>query len=353
MPYGAECAADFTDERLMKIWLPYIRGGSGTDVFTEILASALSDFGCQPVMNPVNNHWQFFPWGMPYLAAPVGTDITLVNSWNGFMFRRPGIKQVVVEHLCVHDPAMRPYRNFAQAIFHNTAVRHFERKSFVATDAVVAVSEYTARAVKRAFPAVDVQVIHNGIDTNFFCPSNEENKFSENQPFRLLFIGNATPRKGADLLPRVIRKLGPGYELRYTSGLRADDPFKDVPGMIPLGRLAREQVRQELRNADIFFFPTRLEGLPLVVMEAMSCGTPVISSDAASLPEMICDGVNGRLCPVDDLEAMVTAIRSVNDDREMLAQMGRGARQAAVRNFNISRMGESYFRLFESLLSQN
>ena len=336
----------------MKVWCPYVQGGSGSDVFTESLAQVLTALGCEIVLSPVKHYWQFCPWAKSSLPAPEGTEIVLANSWNAFAFQRRETRLVVVEHLFVHDPAFAPFRSHGQALFHQTAVRYFENASFRAANAVVAVSKYTADAVKRAFPTVDVQVILNGIDTNFFCPSNEGNKFDESQPFRLLFVGNATTRKGADLLPQVIRKLGPGYEIRYTSGLRADDPFKDVPGMVPLGRLSREQVRQELRNADIFFFPTRLEGLPLVVMEAMSCGTPVISSDAASLPEMVCDGVNGRLCPVDDLEVMVTAIRSVNDDREMLAQMGRGARQAAVRNFDVSRMGKSYFRLFESLLSE-
>lgn len=335
----------------MKIWLPYIRSGSGTDVFTEILASALSDFGCQTVTSPVDHHWQFFPWGMPYLTAPVGTDITLVNSWNGFMFRRPGIKQVVVEHLCVHDPAMRPYRNFAQAIFHNIAVQHFEKESFRTADAVVAVSEDTAAAVRAIFGATRVAVIHNGIDTSFFCPASAPAApdFTR-RPVRLLFVGNLIRRKGADLLPRIMSKLGPGYELHYTSGLRAKRKFVASPNMKPMGRLDREQVLQAYRWADMLLFPTRLEGFGYAAAEAMACGIPVVASDTTALPEVVTDGVTGRLCPVDDVGAFVEAIRSLAGHPDQLAAMAQNARTVVLERFTLDSMVRKYISLFSALL---
>ena len=333
----------------MKVWCPYIQSGSGSDVFTESLAQALTALGCEIVLSPVKHYWQFCPWAKSSLPAPEGTEIVLANSWNAFAFQRRETRLVVVEHLFVHDPAFAPFRSHGQALFHQTAVRYFENASFRAADAVVAVSKYTADAVKRAFPAVDAQVIHNGVDTTFFCPETIDRTPVNERPIRLLFVGNLSKRKGADLLPEIMRCLGPGYELRYTSGLRTKGRLVDMRGLIPQGRLDRRGARDAYRHADILLLPTRLEGLPLTVLEAMACGTPVIASSVASLPEVVEDGVTGRLCPAGDVEAFAKAVRDLAGNPDLHFEMARNARAITVDRFDIARMGRKYLDLFERL----
>lgn len=333
----------------MKIWLPYVRGGSGSDVFTRYLAKGLQELGHETVSQAFADHWQYFPWALRRAPAPEGTQVVLSNTWNGFAFKRTGAPLVTVEHLFVLDPAYRPYKSSAQAAFHATLVKRFERASMRLSDAQVAVSDYTAEAHRLGLGGPRPLTILNGVDTDFFTPATKQVTSTEG-PTRLLFVGNLTRRKGADLLPAIMARLGEGYSLEYTSGLRTDDFLAEIPNARALGRLDHDQVREAYRRADLLLFPTRLEGLPLVAMEAMACGTPVIASDTASLPEVITHDVTGALCRKDDADDFVAAIRRLTADADKRRTMGQAAREAAVARFSLDRMTRDYIALLEDLV---
>jgi len=309
--------------------------------------------GHSAVLTPFSRNWQYFPWPLRSVPAPRGTEIILVSSWNGFAFRRQGRKLVVVSHSCVFDPAFAPYRSPLQVLFHESAVRRYERASLKAADAVVAVSAYTARVVQKVFGIPKPEVILNGVDTDFFCPAQDMPEAGVQQPLRLLFVGRLTRGKGADLLPRIMARLGRGFELRYTCGLRNVDPFAAIPNMKPLGRLTLEGVRDAYRQADLVLFPTRLEGFGYAAAEAMACGRPVIASGCMSLPEIVEDGVTGRLCPVDDVDAFTSAIRALAADRDKLRAMGERARAVAIAKFSRDRWTNDYLTLFKTVAEQS
>lgn len=337
---------------MVNIWLPYLRTGSGTDVYTEALARVLVSAGHNAVCTPFSRRWQYFPWPLRLLPAPPGTEIILANSWNGFAFGRQASKLVVVEHHCVLDPAYAPYRSRAQALFHECFVRGFEKASLKRADMVVAVSAYTAASIRAALCAAQTTVILNGVDTDFFCPAPTTPTAGGDRAVRLLFVGNLIRRKGADMLPRIMARLGPGFELHYTLGLRSTDPYAGLPNMRPLGRLAPEELRNAYRAADILLFPTRFEGFGYAAAEAMACGTPVVASASSSLPEIVEDGVTGRLCPVDDCEAFASAVRELAGDSDELRAMGRNARAAAVAKFGLDRWTSEYVAVFGALAGQ-
>ena len=336
----------------MKIWLPYIKGGSGTDVFTETLAAALNARGLHAVAARFAHNYQYAPWLLYRKPAPPGTDVVLANTWNAFAFKQPNIPLVAVEHLLVLDPALAAYRSCAQGLFHQLFVRHYERATHAAADQVVAVSRYTADRYRDALRVTPPRVILNGIDTDFFQPKLEAGEPVDDRPLRLLFVGNMSRRKGSDLLPEILSALGEGFELSYTLGLRVDDPFPELPDTRRLGRLDSRGVRDEYRRADLLLLPTRLEGLPLAAMEAMACGTPVVASNTASLPEVIDHGVTGILCPLNDSASFAQAIRELRGDPLRCRQMGMDARLAAQRRFSMSRMVDEYVSLFFELLQQ-
>ena len=335
----------------MKIWLPYVEAGSGVDVFTRNLARSLRQLGHEAVVTRFPHRWQYFPWRLRLAPRLAGAQLILANTWNGFCFKHPGVPLVAVEHLFVLDPALTPYKSLAQGAFHHTLVRYYERRSVALADQLVAVSRATAQALAHHFGRPAPPIIPNGIDVDFFCPPARREPLSD-RPLRLLFVGNMSRRKGSDLLIPIIERLGPGFELNYTSGLRVDEPFGAIPGMQPLGRLDQEQVRDAYQRADILLFPTRLEGLPLVAMEAMACGTPVLAHRTSSLPEVVTDGIDGVLCPVNDVDAFVDAIRGLKADPDRLAAMGSAARATAEDRFCLSRMAREYKALFESLIGE-
>lgn len=334
----------------MKIWLPYVVCGSGTDVFTRRLEKFFNDAGHPAVATPYAHNFQYAPRLLKRMQPPGRHDIVLTNSWNGFAFRRDDRPVVTVEHLCVFDPALRPYTSFAQRVFHRSIVFPHEKLSFDAATKSVAVSEYTGRAAQAAFRCPAPHVIHNGVDTQFFSPDPAPAR--EHGPFRILFIGNLTKRKGADLLSPIMERLGERFELLYTSGLRGNGVLRPLPNMRAIGRLNQSQMRDAYRACDVALFPSRLEGLSYAAAEAMACGLPLVASNSSSFPEMIDDGINGRLCAVDDVEAFVAAIRQYEQDRATHAGARAAARETAEKKFDAVQMGRRYIELLERVLDE-
>lgn len=334
----------------MKVWLPYVLAGSGIDVYTHILARALKMRGCEVVTTPIEHKWQYFPWRLRYLSMPQDTDIILTNSWNGFAFARKNAKLVVVEHHCVFDPAFLPYRSAGQRLFHELLIRGFERVSFGAADEVLAVSQYTSDSVRQSMGVDGARVIRNGIDTDFYSPGIAKAPRRDREPFRILFVGNPSRRKGADLLAPIMTGLGDGFELRYTGGLRNGVNVDSRPNLVCVGRLDEDQLREEYRRADVLLFPSRLEGFGYVAAEAMACGTPVVASNRSSLPEVVEDKVTGLLCPMDEVGAFVEALSELRDDPGKLERFGTAARARAVAHFSLDRMADEYMVCFGSLM---
>ncbi len=337
----------------MRIWLPFVRTGTGTDVFTETLADALARRGHDVHLSPFSHGWQYAPLRLRLAQAPERTQIVLANSWNAFAFKRSGIPLVSVEHHLVLGSEAAAYRSIAQAAFHETLVRRFVRLSADRADGTVAVSEYTARQLEHNLGVSDAQVIYNGVDTGFFRAATCLEPNPTDRPTQLLFVGTLSRRKGVDLLPQIMQALGAGFELRFTADIDGNSLVRPGPGLVAMGRLDREALRDAYVSADLLLFPTRLEGLGLVALEAMACGTPVIASDTGPLPEIVKDGVNGRLCAVDDISAFARAIRGLADDPIRMSEMGRAARETVEAKFSIDRMTAGYVDLFERLVADD
>jgi glycosyltransferase involved in cell wall biosynthesis len=96
-------------------------------------------------------------------------------------------------------------------------------------------------------------------------------------------------------------------------------------------------------------FPTRLEGLPYAALEGMSCARAVITSRAASLPELIDHGRTGWLCPVDDVDAFAAAIEQLHADPRLRRSIGAAAREVIVERFTERTMAQGYADLFGQL----
>ena len=333
----------------MKVWFPLIEGGSGTDVFTRRLANAPERRGIAVEVTWFHRYYQFAPLLLRHVRGPDGTNIIHANSWNGFAFKRAGIPLVVTEHLPVLDSAYRPYKRLAQHIFHQTLVRRYEIASFRSASVITAVSRSAASSLARTFDIDTAQVISNWVDTATFFPDSGEPPRTA-RPLRLLFVGNLSRRKGADMLLPIMQKLGPKFELRFTSGLQT---LRDIPiteNMIPLGQLnGDEDLLRAYYGCDAFLFPSRFEGLPLAPLEAMACGKPVIATNISSLPEVVQHGVTGLLCPRDDIAAFVTACRKLADDPHLLLSYGEAARRRVEEVFSEEVVIPQYIELYEKL----
>jgi glycosyltransferase involved in cell wall biosynthesis len=114
------------------------------------------------------------------------------------------------------------------------------------------------------------------------------------------------------------------------------------------GRL--EDVRPALAAMDVFVLPSREEGMSNALLEAMAAARPVIATDVGGNGEIVREGETGLLVPVDDGDAMATALMDLLGDRERAARFGQAGREDAVRKFGARAMVERLEAFYEARL---
>jgi glycosyltransferase involved in cell wall biosynthesis len=115
----------------------------------------------------------------------------------------------------------------------------------------------------------------------------------------------------------------------------------------------RTDVPDFLRGLDCFVLPSLAEGVSNTILEAMASEIPIVATRVGGNPELVDDGVTGRLVPPSDAEAMAAAILGYFDDPTIGRRHGRAARQAAMQRFSLDRMVRDYLSLYDALLSRD
>ena len=337
----------------MNILFPLVRAGSGSDIFTYNLVTGLNNLSVHADVQYLPGWTGYVPSLMGRICRPEGYDLIHANTWNGFSFK--GLLPVVVtEHLIVHDPFFNKYKSVPQRIYHSK-IFYDERRSIFNSDVVVNISRYTQEKMKEIYGYDDSVLIYNGIDEGLFKPLNMDDlqfRKKYNLPTGkkiLLFSGNPTIRKGGDLLPRIMKEVGDEYILLMTGGLRKEH-VQTGQNVISLGKLTLSELIEVYNACELFLFPTRLEGFCLSVLEAMSCGLPVVTTNVASLPEQIIDGKGGFLCRMDDVKAYADAIHYIAEDENLRVRMGRFNRQRVLDMFTLEKMTENYIKVYNRII---
>jgi glycosyltransferase involved in cell wall biosynthesis len=214
------------------------------------------------------------------------------------------------------------------------------------SDAVTVISTYTAELLRRAAPAVAPEVIPFGaaVDPSYLPRSPAS---AAAVPFTVLFVGRLVERKGVAVLLRAVarlrsegreirvRILGDGPELAALEALSED---LGMSGTIEFGGfVSPEALQSAYGSADLFVLPAvvdrkgDVEGLGVVLIEALLAGTPVIGSRAGGIPDVVRDGETGWLVPPGDAEALAGAIAAAMDDP------AEARRRAAAGRIDVSR----------------
>ncbi len=333
------------------VWFPAVRAGTGADIFTERLAKGLENRGIRTEISWLPLRAEYAPWTVPVPQPPDWATVAHVNTWLPPRFLPKHLPIVATIHHSIHHPDAVAYKGPARAAYHRLWIAPNERRVLRRAHRVVAVSRFVAETAKQALLDVPMDVIYNGVDTDRYQPGGRQRQPGE--AFRLLYVGSWIGRKGVDLLAPIMRGLGDGFELRYTGGDAAARDEHDMPAnMHNVGRLNGEDaVIAAMQDVDALLFPSRSEGLPLVVIEAMACGLPVIAARCSSLGEVVEDQVTGILCPQDDVPAFVSVARLLAGDRDRAARMGRAARKQALSCLAIESMVDTYVRTYRESLS--
>lgn len=234
------------------------------------------------------------------------------------------------------------------------------------SDGVTAISNYLReRTVQEFHVKREIEVIPNFVNCDVYTPLSEEARregraqFAEPGEKILLHLSNFRPVKRAvdvvEVFARVSRALparlllvGDGPDRSQTEWLARRLKIQDRIHF--LGKQAG--VSDLLPLADLTVMPSELESFGLAALESMACRVPAIATAVGGVPELIEDGVNGRLFPVGDVESMAqAAIELLTDDSKYTA-MANAARQTAQKRYCASRIIPQYEAYYERVLSR-
>jgi glycosyltransferase involved in cell wall biosynthesis len=114
-----------------------------------------------------------------------------------------------------------------------------------------------------------------------------------------------------------------------------------------LGWTGENDLAEEYQQADLFLFPSRHEGMPNAILEAMASGLPVIASRIAGNEELVIPGETGLLVPPDDPDALRGALRALLTDQATRERMGRAARKRAENDYGWAMVASAYQSMLE------
>jgi glycosyltransferase involved in cell wall biosynthesis len=208
-----------------------------------------------------------------------------------------------------------------------------ERQEYQLANKIVAASSFTKQTlVAHGIPADKIVINPYGVDLQTFHPP--ESSSTPERPLRFLFLGLISARKGVPLILEAWRKLALKQTELWlvgplTESVRALIP--PLPGLKVIGKIHRQDLPDLLRQCDVLVFPSYCEGFGLVLLEALASGLPVITTDATAGPDLIRDGVEGRLIPTGDLDALCEAMQTLAREPDKLERMKAAARRCAER----------------------
>jgi glycosyltransferase involved in cell wall biosynthesis len=251
----------------------------------------------------------------------------------------PGVRVVAVEHL--PHPIRRTSRRYLAKVASRFLAAH------VAVGDLAA--ERTARFI--GVPRGSIRTIRNGVPDLDLEPLARPRQGSI-----IGSLGRLDEQKAYDVLVRSLPQLpgvsavvvGEGGErarlVELAERLGVSERFI-LPGW-------SNEARRHLTTFDIFVLPSRLEGLPLVLLEAMLAGLPIVASDVGSVSEAVVEGSTGILVPPDDADALAHAIDRLVRDTELRRLMGDRGRRRARELFTVDEMASRYEALYDEVLTR-
>ena len=192
-----------------------------------------------------------------------------------------------------------------------------------------------------------IRTVYHGADTDRFRPPAQP---PANPIPVVVSIGRLVPKKGHQHLLEAARLLNE-HKIRFQLSIYGEGPQQraleqqiaaaDLQGVVCLhGACTQDELISVYRGSDVFVLASVVtadgdrDGIPNVLLEAMACGLPAVSTTISGIPEVVTDGVNGVLVPSGDPVALATALESLLQSASLRQRLGRAARTSVLRYFD-------------------
>ncbi len=227
-------------------------------------------------------------------------------------------------------------------------VRFLYVKFLRRADRVIYVAEFVAQTLNPLIKAVASVMIHNCVpDVSARQPGDAQ---------KILFVGRLITLKGCDDLLRAFKLLKPASPHLTLTIVGEGPEMPKLKTLVSAPNFAssvhfvgyQTDTAPFFREAGIFVLPSRSEGLPLTLIEAMAHGKAIVANRITSVSECVSDNISALLVNQGDVYSLATAIRRLIEDAALRVRLGSGARAAYEANFQFSMMAERYAKLYEA-----
>jgi glycosyltransferase involved in cell wall biosynthesis len=221
---------------------------------------------------------------------------------------------------------------------------------------VVAISQSLAdETAAIGLPRGGIEVIPNGVDTDFFVPS-----ITPREDF-ILFVGSLFERKGVRYLIQafsIIGDLFPNFSLAIIGEGAQEGELAQLASSLRiskrvqfLGPKSPEEVSDWMRRAKLFVLPSLEEGLGVVLLESLASATPCVGSNIGGIPDVLSKDV-GILVPPKDPQSLAHAMQSILKDPGLWDSMSKAARLKAEKKYSCDEVAAKLIRSYEDALAQ-
>jgi glycosyltransferase involved in cell wall biosynthesis len=215
---------------------------------------------------------------------------------------------------------------------------------------VIAVSDELGQLFNRRF-GTKTRVVLNGVDLKIFYHDPSEDLLCQKENRKvILFFSRRDSRKGFDLALATIAKVaGTRFPLLevWTVGERLDDGEVPCPRR-DFGYVCESKLRQIMSSADLFLYPSRSEGFPLMVLEAFACKCPVVTTEA--IPYAI-DGENALVASIEDVSGLTEKVVQILSDPDLAHELTDKA-GTFVLNYSLETSAKKFEAALKALLEK-
>lgn len=271
-----------------------------------------------------------------------GTEVLVCSLFHASVVGVPIARLIGIPHILVWQ--------------HNTQPPGYHRYLAIKTvfrlaDRVLADSERVQSYVRSVYrvPESKIAVLPiAGIDTETYHPLDMERNSDLTS---VGSVGRLTPQKGFDDLLRCAQRLGSDFQFHIAGdGSERQRLETSAPENVTFhGTIANKTIPEFLNRNDIYFQPSKREGLCMTVIEAMSCGLPAVASDVGGIPESVIPGTTGYLCGSGDIACFSTHLEELGSNPELRKSMGTAGRDRVLDQYSQSVLIEKFEQVIQQI----